>query len=121
MDASAGAAERRMIMAKCKYETKNGRCSLKGSYAYRRKCYTEDSCKCHEPQTNADRIRAMSDEELARLIDAFTSYFGVCNKDNSGAACIGCELYRLCSLSEGEAMQWLEQPAAEEYPRERRP
>ena len=49
----------------CKYETSNGRCGLKGCYAYRHKCYTEDMCKCHEPPTNADRIRAMSDEELA--------------------------------------------------------
>ena len=52
----------------CKYETSNGRCGLKGCYAYRHKCYTEDMCKCHEPPTNADRIRAMSDEELAEKI-----------------------------------------------------
>ena len=49
----------------CKYETSNGRCGLKGCYAYRHKCFTEDLCKCHEPPTNADRIRAMTDEELA--------------------------------------------------------
>lgn len=54
---------------KCKYETSNGRCGLKGSYAYRHKCYTDEFCKCCDPQTNADRIRAMSDEELA---DKFT-------------------------------------------------
>ena len=52
----------------CKYETSNGRCGLKGCYAYRHKCYTEDMCKCNEPQTNADRIRAMSDEELANFL-----------------------------------------------------
>ena len=59
-------AERRMSMA-CKYETSNGRCGLKGCYAYRHKCYTEDMCKCHEPTTNADRIRAMTDDELNDL------------------------------------------------------
>ena len=48
----------------CKYETSNGRCGLKGCYAYRHKCFTEDMCKCHEPKTNADRIRSMNDEEL---------------------------------------------------------
>ena len=48
----------------CKYETSNGRCGLKGCYAYRHKCYTEDMCKCNEPPTNADRIRSMNDEEL---------------------------------------------------------
>ena len=52
-------------MSNCKFETSNGRCGLKGCYAYRHKCFTEDLCKCHEPKTNADRIRAMSDEELA--------------------------------------------------------
>lgn len=52
----------------CKYETSNGRCGLKGCYAYRHKCFTEDLCKCHEPPTNADRIRAMSDEELAEFL-----------------------------------------------------
>ena len=67
MATDAPAAERRMIMA-CKYETSNGRCGLKGCYAYRHKCYTEDMCKCHEPLTNADRIRAMSDEDLAYFL-----------------------------------------------------
>ena len=55
-------------MTNCKYITKNGRCGLKGCYAYRHKCYTEDMCKCHEPPTNADRIRAMSDEEVAEVL-----------------------------------------------------
>lgn len=55
---------------KCKYETRNGRCGLAGSYAYRHKCYTEDMCRCHEPISNAYRIRAMSDEELATTIHA---------------------------------------------------
>ena len=39
--------------------------------------YDEDGCKsnggCGSPQTNADRIRAMSDEELAEYLD------GVCH------------------------------------------
>ena len=75
------AAERRMIMA-CKYETSNGRCGLKGCYAYRHKCYTEDMCKCNEPPTNADRIRAMSDEELAWELmlwrcEAIAKYHGI--------------------------------------------
>lgn len=56
-----------MIMA-CKYETSNAFCGLKGCYVYRNKCYTEDMCKRHEPPTNADRIRAMSNEELANWL-----------------------------------------------------
>ena len=55
-------------MTNCKYITKNGRCGLKGSYAYRHGCFGEDMCRCREPMANADRIRAMSDEELAVLI-----------------------------------------------------
>ena len=51
-------------MTNCKYITKNGRCGLKNSYAYRHGCFGEDMCKCREPMTNADRIRAMNDEEL---------------------------------------------------------
>ena len=49
LDATAGTAERRMIMD----EVKNYPPYL-------------DYQKPYKPQTNADRIRAMSDEELAR-------------------------------------------------------
>ena len=55
-------------MTNCKYITKNGRCGLKGSYAYRHGCFGEDMCRCREPMTNADRIRAMTDEELAEFL-----------------------------------------------------
>ena len=40
-------------MSDCKYINKNGTCGLKGCYAYRHKCYTEDCCKCFEPQPHA--------------------------------------------------------------------
>lgn len=72
----------------CKYETSNGRCGLKGCYAYRHKCYTEDMCKCHEPPTNADRIRAMSDEELANVLREFAT-----------------------KPMQGSFLKWLQQPA----------
>ena len=55
-------------MTNCKYITKNGRCGLKGSYAYRHGCFGEDMCRCIEPMTNADRIRSMSDEDLAEFL-----------------------------------------------------
>ena len=55
-------------MTNCKYITKNGRCGLKGSYAYRHGCFGEDMCRCREPMTNADRIRSMNDEELAEVL-----------------------------------------------------
>ena len=109
----------------CKYETSNGRCGLKGCYAYRHKCYTEDMCKCHEPMTNADRIRAISDEELAELIRSMVDgsnshnvacygciYYGTHHSDpaNKGTylyECEGCE-------NEGiglDVLMWLQQPA----------
>lgn len=33
---------------------------------------------CNEPQTNADRIRAMTDEELAKMINGFESFALTC-------------------------------------------
>ena len=83
----------------CKYETSNGRCGLKGCYAYRHKCYTEDMCKCHEPQTNADRIRAMSDEELAKVMERM----------------LGCPITGDCKKMSEDCndcwLEWLQQPA----------
>ena len=85
-------------MSKCKYETKNGRCGLKDSYAYLHKCYTEEFCKCHEPITNADRIRAMSDKELADVV--------VCPHTGNWYLCIDdCKKCRL---------EWLKQPVGDD-------
>lgn len=75
----------------CKYETSNGRCGLKGCYAYRHKCYTEDMCKCHEPPTNADRIRAMNDEELAENMSDWQCWGG--------------------GLDPKDWLEWLQQPS----------
>ena len=61
-------------MSNCKYETSNGRCGLKGSYAYRHKCYGEDMCRCNEPKTNADHIRSMTDEELSEFLEYLYSH-----------------------------------------------
>ena len=90
-------------MTNCRYITKNGRCGLKGSYAYRHGCFGEDMCRCREPMTNADRIRAMSDEELAELIDRETDSCaptGDCEKMSRD--CKDCWL------------EWLQQPAEED-------
>ena len=88
-------------MTNCKYITKNGRCGLKGSYAYRHGCFGEDMCRCREPMTNADRIRSMNDEELAEFLDENAEYchVGLC-KD--GETC------RICCL------RWLQMPAEED-------
>lgn len=57
-------------MTNCKYLTKNGRCGLKGSYAYRHGCFGEDMCRCREPMTNADRINVMTIEEKAEFLSS---------------------------------------------------
>lgn len=66
-----------------------------------------------KPATNADKIRAMSDEELAKVLNAFTAYFEECNRSCSDVDCHDCELCELCSLGEGKAIDWLQQPSDE--------
>ena len=60
-----------------------------------------------EPQTNADRIRAMSDEELATVLFDYKE----CNKNcimNSGKHC-----YEICE-EESCILKWLQQSAKED-------
>lgn len=95
-------------MSNCKFETSNGRCGLKGCYAYRHKCFTEDLCKCHEPKTNADRIRAMSDEELAEWIynGSYSDPCDYCENNNGycdGTPCKGKANAEIIA-------EWLKQP-----------
>ena len=63
------------------------------------------------PQTNADRIRAMSDEELAKVLNAFTAYFEECNRSEEEVDCKDCELCKMCRLYDRNALEWLKQPA----------
>lgn len=40
---------------------------------YCEKCgYIKQQCECEKPMTNADRIRSMTDEELAKFLEAVT-------------------------------------------------
>ena len=64
-----------------------------------------------KPMTNAQKIRAMSDEELAKIFNAFTSYFDECNRSEDDIDCHDCELFELCGLWKGKAIDWLQQPA----------
>ena len=91
-------------MTNCKYITKNGRCGLKNSYAYRHGCFGEDMCKCREPMTNADRIRAMSDEELAEFIDR-------CEMNDIDYAKTFCDLCNGQYECDQCRLDWLKQPA----------
>jgi hypothetical protein len=60
-----------------------------------------------KPKTNADRIRAMSDEELAKFI----GHNSLCNQiqNDNGA---WCEEQSVC---EGCLVEWLKQPAEEDH------
>ena len=101
-------------MSNCKYETSNGRCGLKGSYAYRHKCYTEDMCRCHEPKTNADHIRSMTDEEL---VDFMSKH---CIEDFCYIICGGeCKAVATLNKTSEQRCQeivlnWLKQPYKED-------
>ena len=92
-------------MTNCKYITKNGRCGLKGSYAYRHGCFGEDMCRCREPMANADRIRAMSDEELNELFHEIY---------NAGAEDAVAYEWGQRTNSFEWTTEWLQQPAGEE-------
>lgn len=79
---------------------KNKKCSIG-------ECGQTEDCAAYVPViSNADRIRAMSDEELAKLI-AENAYTGACNDfgiPHQGQCCHNCER---CDA----IIKWLKQPA----------
>ena len=85
-----------MILVKCKYEGTgiwNGRCTGTKEVD---PCPGYDKCKQYKPNytTNADRIRAMSDEELAKEMRSHA--------------------FALVACSERAWIEWLQQPAKED-------
>ena len=58
--------------------------------------------------TNADRIRSMSDEELAEFLCNFRS----CDADEY--ICEGCKAAKYCRAGHAGTIDWLQQPAEEE-------
>ena len=60
------------------------------------------------PMTNADRIRAMSDEELAKFLCNFRSC------DSSKHPCNGCKAEPHCHTGHNGMIDWLQQPAEED-------
>ena len=86
-------------MVKCKYEGTgiwNGRCTGTKEVD---PCPGYDKCKQYKPNytTNADRIRAMNDDELAEYIA------GIIDDANSGSV--------IYSNRTEEWLEWLKQPA----------
>ena len=71
-------------------------------------------CTGFEPYTNADRIRAMSDEELKHIARAVIESQDCPMGETS---CIDCVFHDLCLRSEyyyNNEEEWLQQPAGEE-------
>ena len=66
-----------------------------------------DGWKCNyiPIPTNADRIRAMSDEELTDFLCDFRG----CDTDEN--TCIGCKGEQYCRAGHPGTMEWLKQPA----------
>ena len=60
------------------------------------------------PMTNADRIRAMSDEELAKFLCDFRS------RNSDGYPCNGCAAEKDCRPGHIGTKDWLQHPAEED-------
>ena len=60
-----------------------------------------------KPYSNADRIRSMSDEELAEFLCNFRS----CDADEY--ICEGCKAAKYCRAGHAGTIDWLQQPAEE--------
>ena len=71
-------------------------------------------CRCREPMTNADRIRAMSDEEIAEYV-CRNSINTLCDIICGGECNAISTLKRSGDWACKEiVMKWLQQPAGEE-------
>lgn len=77
------------------------------------KCYKRDRLlKEQKTQTNADKIRSMTDEELAVFLDEFSGRCMDCEKLGPDT---GCPIYKggvFCLPC--DVMDWLKQPAKED-------
>lgn len=92
-------------MAHCRHRVVD-KCKKNGQL-----CTFEDHC--FEPEeepirTNADRIRSMSDERLARFLCDFRSC------DSSEHPCEGCNAEPYCHTGHMGMIDWLRQPAEED-------
>ena len=97
-------------MVKCKYEGTgiwNGRCTGTKEVD---PCPGYDKCKEYKPNytTNADRIRAMSDEELAVFLDGFSGRCLDCVEDAKNKSCPIYKEGHYCRPQ--DIMEWLQKP-----------
>lgn len=106
LDASAPTAERRMIMAYCKAHQldMHGFCSRFDAPCIKK------NCRFFGVKTHADRIRAMSDEELAKWLLEVMKHKVACFGEGSFE-------YTPCRNVEHDCVkcgvEWLKQPVGE--------
>lgn len=101
-------------MIKCDQRAKV-RCPFKNPCCGDETAYFMEGSECDEfnqkilapPPTNADRIRAMSDEELAKMLTIGQGGFDC-------STCVETTDYRDCEQNcEEQCLKWLRQPAEE--------
>lgn len=88
---------------KCKFEHDEDCCNS-GSPQYMCKC-KPSACNSAFPMTNADRIRAMTDEELAKWI---------CSIMTAECCDQRCPARDICNLGDNGLVKWMKQPAEED-------
>ena len=91
-------------MAKCTGK----RCPMQVGYKVN-ECNQKDCPYRTEPITNADRIRAMSDEELVVFLDGFSGRCLDCAEYAKNKSCPIYKEGRYCRPR--DIMEWLQQPA----------
>ena len=74
-------------MSICKYISNDGICLLHSEPLYKEPCH-EGPCHDYTAMTNADRVRAMTDEELAEFCIKYT--FNCPSVDCPDDDCKGC-------------------------------
>ena len=68
----------------------------------------ERECRCFEPATNAEIIRRMSDEQMAKFLCEFRSC------DYGLHPCNNCKGEPYCRAGHNGMIDWLQQPAGED-------
>ena len=88
----------------CRFEH-DGDCCNSGATQFMRKC--KQPCDTIVPMTNADRIRAMSDEELTVFINKIV----ICHQLRNAGNCKYCPIYGAKPCDTEGVLAWLQQPA----------
>lgn len=84
------------------------RCPMQVGYKVN-ECNQRDCPYRTEPITNADRIRAMSDEELVVFLDGFSGRCLDCAEDAKNKSCPIYKEGRYCRPR--DIMEWLQKPS----------